>query len=66
MNCKECGRKLVNDEISVNRKMINRNATSFLCKSCIADYFGVDEAKIDKKIEQFKAYGCRLFVYDDE
>lgn len=65
MYCKNCGRKLVNDEISVNRKMINRNLTSFMCKTCLSEYFGVDESKIDKKIQQFKAYGCMLFVYDE-
>lgn len=66
MNCKNCGRKLIGDEIGVNRKMINRNVTSFLCKSCIAEYFGVDEGKIDRKIEQFKANGCLLFVCNDK
>ena len=49
------------DEKAVYLKMVNRQATSFLCISCLAKYFDVDEALIYKKIEQFKEVGCMLF-----
>ena len=61
MNCKECNRTLTADEKSVYLKMVNREATSFLCISCLAEYFDVDEALIHKKIAQFKEAGCMLF-----
>ena len=61
MNCKECNKPLIADEKSVYLKMVNRQATSFLCISCLAKYFEVDEALIYKKIEQFKEAGCMLF-----
>lgn len=64
--CFQCERKLTGDEISVYRKLVNREAVSFLCKSCLADYFGVSEAKIDEKIRQFKRNGCLLFNLDNE
>lgn len=63
--CFQCGRRLVADEIAVYRKMVNRSADSFLCKTCLATYFGVEEEKIDKKIEQFKRIGCLLFVQSE-
>ena len=60
--CFECGRRLTGDEIAVYRKLVDRMAEKFLCKSCLAAYFEVSEEKIDKKIEQFKRIGCLLFV----
>ena len=63
--CFQCGRQLIADEIAVYRKMVNRSTDRFLCKTCLAAYFGVDEDKIDKKIEQFKRIGCLLFVQSE-
>ena len=62
MNCKECNKPLTADEKAVYLKMVNREATSFLCISCLAKYFDVEEALIYKKIEQFKEAGCMLFL----
>ena len=59
--CFQCGRQLTADEIAVYRKMVNRMADKFLCKTCLAAYFDVSEDKIDRKIEQFKRIGCLLF-----
>ena len=65
IQCFQCGRQLVADEIAVYRKMVSRSADSFLCKTCLAAYFGVEEDKIEKKIEQFKRIGCLLFVQSE-
>ena len=62
--CLQCGRALTADEIAVYRKLVNRQAEKFMCKTCLAAYFEVSEEKIDQKIEQFKRYGCMLFVQD--
>lgn len=59
--CFQCNRPLTADEIAVYRKMVNRTAERFLCKTCLAAYFEVTEDKIDRKIEQFKRIGCLLF-----
>ena len=64
--CLQCKRPLVSDEIAVYRKLVRRDATEFLCKTCLAAYFNVDEAKIDQKIEQFKRQGCMLFVQNQK
>ena len=65
VQCFQCGRQLTVDEIAVYRKMVNREADKFLCKTCLAAYFEVGEDKIDKKIEQFKRIGCLLFVQSE-
>jgi hypothetical protein len=64
--CSQCERPLTGDEISVYRKLVNREAASFLCKTCLAEYFGVTENKIDEKIRQFKRNGCLLFNLENE
>ena len=60
--CFQCGGQLTADEIAVYRKMVNREAGKFLCKTCLAQYFDVPVEKIDQKIQQFKRIGCLLFV----
>lgn len=62
MRCKKCDRILTGDERSVYLKMVNRKAKEYLCKTCLAEYFEVDEKLIDKKIKQFKDAGCMLFT----
>ena len=62
--CLKCGRPLTADEIAVHRKLVSREASQFMCKTCLAYYFEVEEAKIDQKIAQFKRQGCLLFVQD--
>ncbi len=59
--CRKCGSLLTRDEIGLHRKLFNRAADSFLCISCIAEYFGVTTALLEEKIRQFKEMGCTLF-----
>ena len=65
-SCYQCQRQLTGDEIAVYRKLVNREADRFLCKTCLAAYFEVSEDKIDQKIRQFKRIGCLLFSRDEE
>lgn len=60
--CKNCRRALTNDEIGLTKKLINRGATDFYCIDCLSDMFNCDTALLNKKIEQFRAMGCTLFV----
>ena len=59
--CRECQRLLTSDETALYRKLVRRDADSFLCKTCLAGYFQVSETILDKKIEQFRRNGCLLF-----
>ena len=60
--CMQCGRELTYNDIGAHRKFINRGSREFLCKGCLARKLGVTVEDIDRKIEQFKAQGCTLFV----
>ena len=59
--CAVCGRELMKDEIGLTKKLVSRGATSFLCLTCLAERFGVSEALLKEKIEQFRQMGCTLF-----
>ncbi|MBQ7016037.1 MAG: hypothetical protein IJN10_03660 [Firmicutes bacterium] len=59
-----CGRPLTADEVAVHRKLVSRESSKFMCKTCLASYFNVPEEKIDQKIIQFKRQGCLLFAHE--
>ena len=63
-NCMNCNRPLTADEVAVHRKLVSRESTRFMFKTCLAAYFDVTEEKIDQKIIQFKRQGCLLFAHD--
>ena len=60
--CMQCGRELTYNDIGAHRKFINRGSREFLCKGCLARKLGVTVEDLDRKIEEFKAQGCTLFV----
>ena len=60
--CAGCGRILTNNEIGLTKKLVSRGAEEFFCLTCLAARFGVSEALLLEKIEQFRAMGCTLFV----
>lgn len=60
--CMKCGKSLSFNEIGAYKKFINRGSKEFLCKACLAAKLDVTTEEIDRKIEQFKAQGCTLFV----
>ena len=60
--CMQCGKALTFNEVGAHKKFVNRGSRRFLCKQCLAEKLGVTVEEIDRKIEQFKAQGCTLFV----
>lgn len=64
--CMKCGRVLVNDEIGMHKKMINRAAREFMCLSCLAAEYRCSEELLRKKMEQFRRMGCMLFAPADD
>ncbi len=61
-NCMKCGRELKLNEIGLHRKIVHRGATEFMCLTCMAEYFKVEEKELEQLIANFKKVGCRLFV----
>ena len=58
----KCGKELTQLDRGAYRKFVNRGSTSFLCKSCLAEKFGIKECVLDEKIEHFRKQGCTLFI----
>ena len=61
MQCIHCGRPLTGDEAALHKRLINRGAESFLCLSCLAEYFRCTEEMLRDKIDYFRSIGCLLF-----
>ena len=60
--CRICHSALCNDETALYRKLICREADTFLCKQCLAVELHCPTELLDRKIEQFRQQGCTLFV----
>lgn len=61
--CIVCGKEnLDKNTIGLNKKLINKNMTSFYCMDCLADYLDVTVDDLYDKIEEFKEEGCVLFT----
>ncbi len=60
--CMKCGRDLTADEVGIYKRLVNRGATTYLCKACLSAHFGCTQTQIDEKIEHFRAMGCTLFA----
>ena len=61
-SCKECGAELLADDIAIYRKLVLRNAESFLCIDCLAKRFGCTREDIENLIEHYRKSGeCTLF-----
>ena len=59
--CIACGKELTRDEIGLHKKLVNRGATEYKCKTCLATFFRITEAQCDDMIAHFKETGCALF-----
>ena len=60
--CRQCGAPLGGDDIAIYKKLVYRAAEDFLCIDCLADYFKVPRAEIEKRIRYYRESGeCTLF-----
>lgn len=60
--CYVCGKApLTKNEIGLTKKIIDKNARTFFCLPCLAEYLEVTEEELLAKIEDFKEEGCALF-----
>lgn len=60
--CKRAAGILTKDEIGLHKKLYNRGATSYFCIDCSSQYLEIPVPLLQKKIEEFKAMGCTLFL----
>jgi hypothetical protein len=62
MTCEQCGAPLDGDDIGIYKKLINRGATTFCCRPCLAERLHCSTELLDEKIRRFRAEGCTLFA----
>lgn len=60
--CKHCSKALTTNEIAISMRLLGRDGRNLFCRECLAKELKVDVTVIDKKIEQFRAMNCPLFV----
>ena len=59
--CKNCGKKLKNNDVGLSLKYFGRNIEQFMCIKCLAKELNVPEPVLKSKIDEFKDEGCKLF-----
>ena len=60
MTCAKCQKTLSFNECGLHKKF-NANAVP-LCIHCLSEALGVPEARLEEKIREYLAAGCKLFV----
>lgn len=62
IECCECGRALVKDEIALCKKLLGINTEDFYCIYCLSEYLECTRVDLEIKIQEFKEQGCALFL----
>ena len=60
--CYLCENKLDKDAIGLNKKLLDKNLSRFLCIDCLAAHLDVSVEDLKEKISEFKDQGCTLFL----
>lgn len=59
--CYLCEARLDKDAVGLNKKLLDKNPSRFLCMDCLAVHLDVAVEDLREKISEFKEQGCRLF-----
>lgn len=62
IECCECGRALVKDEIALYKKLLGIDTEDFYCIDCLSEYLECTRVDLEIKIQEFKEQGCALFL----
>lgn len=62
IECCECGRALVKDEIALCKKLLGIDTEDFYCIDCLSEYLECTRVDLKIKIQEFKEQGCTLFL----
>ena len=60
--CYLCESKLDKDAIGLNKKLLDKNLSRFLCIECLAAHLDVSVENLNAKIGVFIDQGCTLFL----
>ena len=62
IKCRNCKCELTRDDVGLYRKIVTREAESFLCIPCLAEKLAVAEEDLCEMVERFRKAGCQLFA----
>lgn len=60
--CYLCEAKLDKDAMGLNKKLLDKSLSRFLCINCLATHLDVSVEDLKAKISEFKNQGCTLFL----
>ncbi len=61
VHCAICNKKVINDEVAMNLKVLGKQIGSIRCYDCLADVVNCSTAKLTELSEYYKSSGCDLF-----
>ena len=61
MNCYSCEKEIDTIDIGAHRKLIDKCASRYLCRDCLAETLGWDRKYLDTVIQMYRERGCMLF-----
>lgn len=59
--CYLCEANLDKDAIGLNKKLLDRSLSRFLCINCLAAHLDTSVEDLKVKLSEFKDQGCKLF-----
>ena len=62
IECCECGRALVKDEVALFKKLLGIGTEDYYCIDCLSLYLECRRTDLEIKIQEFKEQGCTLFL----
>jgi biotin operon repressor len=62
IQCTDCDKQLMKDEVAISKKMLGRNIVAFFCLDCLATELDCEREDLEIKIQEFREQGCSLFL----
>jgi uncharacterized protein YlaI len=59
--CRVCETKIDKDAIGLNKKLMDKKLTQYLCLECLSGHLDVSVEDLIEKAAEFKEQGCKLF-----
>jgi uncharacterized protein YlaI len=60
--CYLCEATLDKDAIGLNKKLLDKSISRFMCIDCLSAHLDVTAEELKAKIGEFKDQGCTLFL----
>ena len=61
MNCYVCNKEIDTIDIGAHRKLIDKCASRYMCRDCLARELGWSREYLDRVIRMYRQRGCMLF-----